>query len=58
MSSVREQQMLDEPKVEYYGGAIQYEFEDEFLPDGLPSYITFKVVEVDGEVEDIIDIDY
>lgn len=58
MSSVREQQVLSESKVEYYSGVIQYEFKDEFLPKGLPSSIMFKVVESDGEVEDIIDIDY
>ena len=59
VSSVREQQVLEsEPTVEYYNGVIEYGFEEEFLPEGLPRQITFKVVEVDGVVEDIIDTDF
>lgn len=58
VSSVREQQVLSEPKVEYYKAGLQYEFADEYLPNGLPQVIVFKVVEADGEVEDVLDLDY
>lgn len=45
-------------RIESYTAGLQYEFKDEFLPKGMPQVITFKVVEENGEVVDILDMDY